>query len=549
MAALAVVLVLAVAAALLGPLDQGAVELERNATPEAADANPANQDGAPADGANASPGAAGQSADGSDQAGLEDVDPSATPSDQALDARLDAYLDGSFSQTHLPGVAVAVVDTSGTVYERTLGDIPDASAPVLVGSLSKSFTAVCVMQLVEEGRVSLDAPAAAYLSDPGGLPDSVTVRDLLNQTSGLGYHDSEAQALARTEPGETAGSFSYANANYDLLGRIVEDVSGEPYASYLQEHVLEPLGMGRSSGDMDGILSDGTPVSQALVPGHRNWFGAFAADGFRHAEGPDAWGSAPSGYVASSLGDLERYLEMYLAKGAVPGTDGAERVLDATSVDEMFLSRVPDPGGDTYYGMGWTSFSWDNDELVLSHDGSVEGYCARMVLLPDRGLGVVVLTDASDEIAGSTLFFELADGVVQAVAGDTPDPVDGSWYVDAHAGDDVVYAVAVVACATGALWVGRWRRYLRRIGVAERGWRRLGWRGRLGVVARLAPWPALLGLAASRPAAWGVPWRDLVTFVPDVSAVLVACAALLAVALVRRVVMLTLLARRAKSHW
>ena len=325
-------------------------------------------------------------------------------------------------------------------------------------------------------------------------------------------------------------------------------MSGEPYASYLQEHVLEPLGMGRSSGDMDGILSDGTPVSQALVPGHRNWFGAFAADGFRHAEGPDAWGSAPSGYVASSLGDLERYLEMYLAKGAVPGTDGAERVLDATSVDEMFLSRVPDPGGDTYYGMGWTSFSWDNDELVLSHDGSVEGYCARMVLLPDRGLGVVVLTDASDEIAGSTLFFELADGVVQAVAGDTPDPVDGSWYVDAHAGDDVVYAAAVVACATGALWVGRWRRYLRRIGVGECGWRRLGWQGRLGVVARLAPWPVLLGLAASRPAAWGVPWRDLVTFVPDVSAVLVACAALLAVALVRRVVMLALLVRRAKSR-
>ena len=170
-AAVAVVLVLAVAAALLGPLDQGAVELERNATPEATDANPANQDGAPADGANASPDAADQSADGFDQAGLEDVDPSVTPSDQALDARLDAYLDGSFSQTRLPGVAVAVVDTSGTVYERTLGDIPDASSPVLIGSLSKSFTAVCVMQLVEEGCVSLDAPAAACLSDPGNLPD------------------------------------------------------------------------------------------------------------------------------------------------------------------------------------------------------------------------------------------------------------------------------------------------------------------------------------------------------------------------------------------
>ena len=554
--ALVVTALVALAALALAPLDRQAAETERHASgpAPAADAlqqgDPSSdggrdgQDGAdPQDGAGQQDEASEQD-DGSDQQGLEDVDPSATPSGQALDARLDAYLDASFPETRLPGAAVAVVDASGTVYERTLGDVSSADAPMLVGSLSKSFTAVCVMQLVERGLVDLDAPAASYLGNPSNLPPSVTVRSLLNQTSGLGYYDSEAQALARTEPGESAGSFSYANANYDLLGRVVEDVSGEPYALYLRDHVLAPLGMGRSSADADATLADGTPLAQALAPGHRNWFGAFVADGFRHPEGPDAWGSAPSGYVASSLGDLERYLEMYLGKGAVPGTAGAQRVLDATSVDQMFLSRVPDPTGDTYYGMGWTSFSWDNDELVLSHDGSVEGYCARMVLLPDRGVGIVMLTDASDEIAGSSLFFEMADGVVQTVAGDTPDPVEGSWYVDAHAGDDVVYVVAVAACTLAVLWVGRWRRYLVRIGVGERGWRGLSLAGRLGTCARLLPWPVLVGFVLARPDAWGVPWRDLLTFVPDVSLVLVVCAALLAAALVRRVAMLALVARR-----
>ena len=525
-------------------------------------------------------------------AGIEGVDPSTTPPEDTLEHRLDLYLEASQPQTHVPGVAVAVVDANGVVYERVLGDVPDANSPLLVGSLSKSFTAACVMQLVEAGEVDLDAPAARYLARPGSLPESITVRDLLNQTSGLGYYDSLADALSRSQLGSTAGSFSYSNANYDVLGRIIEDVSGQSYASYLKQHVFEPLGMGRSSGDVRGSLADGTPVSQALVPGHRTWFGVPVADGFTHAEGEDAWGSGPSGYVAASLGDMETYLRMYLSGGAVPGdgvqsgagvpadagetastgaegvvtvdsgvapgtgeeagpvdgtdksaepgastgsgadglepgSDGPARVLSADSVNAMFYDRVPDPDGDTFYGMGWTSFEWDGGETVLSHDGSVEGYCARMVLLPDRGMGIIVMGDASDEVVGSTLFFSLADGVVAAVAGDAPEPLDGSWYVEEHTKDDVLYAAAITACAIPLVWVGLWRRYL------ARGNRHLG-----GAVARLAPFVALPALVLALPSWWGMPWRDLLAFVPDVSVILIACAALLAAAGVRRVVML-----------
>jgi len=105
-------------------------------------------------------------------------------------------------------------------------DCTSADQTFIIGSLSKSFTAVCVMQLVEQGAIDLDAPAALYA--PGyGVPSVVTVRDLLNQTSGFGYF----QPLADATVGETLGSFSYSNANYDLLGRIVENVSGETYAT------------------------------------------------------------------------------------------------------------------------------------------------------------------------------------------------------------------------------------------------------------------------------------------------------------------------------
>ncbi|MFR5195440.1 MAG: serine hydrolase domain-containing protein [Eggerthella lenta] len=90
---------------------------------------------------------------------------------------MDAYLAANFPRAGAPGLAVAVVDAGGVRYLRTFGDCPDADAPFVVGSLSKSFTAVAVMQLVEQGAVDLDAPASRYA--PGyDVPDEVTVRML-----------------------------------------------------------------------------------------------------------------------------------------------------------------------------------------------------------------------------------------------------------------------------------------------------------------------------------------------------------------------------------
>lgn len=435
------------------------------------------------------------------------------PEGAALAARIDAYLDQSFAATGVPGGAVAVVDGREVLYLRTLGDCPGADAPFVVGSLSKSFTALAVMQLVEEGAVDLDAPASAY-APAYDVPAAVTVRDLLNQTSGFGYYDS----LAHARVGETFGEFSYANANYDLLGRIVEAVSGLSYADYLDSRVLGPLGMTASSADPAQAASLG------MAPGHRTWFGVPVADGFVHRSGDEAWGAAPSGYVAASAGDMARYLQMYLNGGE--GANGA-RVLSPEGVASMFLDRVPDPDGDTFYGMGWTSFCWDDGELVLSHDGQVENYVASMCLLPERDLGVVVLGDASDHAGGDGLFFDMAGGVVAAAVGADPEPVDAAWVRQAHRRDDALYVCALSACALPLLALRRWNAG-RGDGPASRG---SGGRGRAFRVARavllhVAAPLALLGL----PLVWGVPWRDLLTFAPDVSAVLLVCVALLAAA-------------------
>lgn len=457
-------------------------------------------------------------------ADLDEADEGASPegfepTGDELAARMDAYLAANFPRAGAPGLAVAVVDAGGVRYLRTFGDCPDADALFVVGSLSKSFTAVAVMQLVEQGAVDLDAPASRYALGYD-VPDEVTVRSLLNQTSGFGAYDSLAEA-ADGELGETFGAFSYANANYDLLGRVVEGASGEDYARYLDEHVLEPLGMASTTADPARAEALG------MVPGHRDWFGLPVADGFRHAQGDGAWGGPASGYVASSVRDMASYLRMYLNGGM--GGDGA-RVLSADSVRRMFLDRVPDPEGDTYYGMGWTSFSWDDGELVLSHDGQVENYTASMCLLPERGIGIVALSDANDNAGGNIRFFDLVGGVVSVAIGGTGQPMDDAWTWAWRQRVDVLYASALLLAVSPLLLTGRWRRRLSaacRGGVAPivraRSLRMLLVRGVLLHVALPA---CILAL----PFVWGVPWRDLLTFSPDVSTVLLASAGLLVVA-------------------
>lgn len=423
----------------------------------------------------------------------------AEPEGLTLDEELDAYFARNFSASGLPGLAVAVVSSDEVRYEATFGDVESVDDTFLVGSLSKSLTALSIMQLVERGLVDLDAPAVTYA--PGyDVSPVVSVRDLLNQTSGFGYYES----LADVQVGDTLGSFSYANANYDLLGRIVENVSGLTYGSYLRKNVFGPLGMADAS-------VPGEVERAPEAAGHRSWFGTYVADGFIHEQGDDAWGGPASGYVRASLSDMVSYLQMYLNSGA-----GA---LSAAGIHRMVFDRVSD-GGDTYYGMGWTTYTWDDGELVLSHDGQVENYVARMCVLPGRDLAVVMLADANDEFGGNDTFFSMGDDVLTMAIGAEPQGIDAAEHVESHVAYDVVYALALAAAAAPlVLTVARTLkgRRPRRTGVA---------RGILSVGLHVLLPVYLLGL----PGALGMRFEDFADFYPDQAVVLVACTALLAAA-------------------
>jgi CubicO group peptidase (beta-lactamase class C family) len=236
----------------------------------------------------------------------------------ALYRAIDAYVEREMHRLKMPGVALGIVEGDQIVHLRGFGrarpggETPTRQTPFFIGSLAKSFTALAVMQLVEVGKVDLDAPVQHYLpwfrvADPQASAE-MTVRHLLNQTSGLpawtgdvpltdfdsnpGAARRQAQALASLELTRPVGSAcEYNNTNYNLLGLIIEAASGKTYPGYLQEHILDPL-------DMAHTYTSRTVARQnGLAMGHRYWFGMPVAE----PDIPVPHGSLASGQLISTV--------------------------------------------------------------------------------------------------------------------------------------------------------------------------------------------------------------------------------------------------------
>ena len=182
---------------------------------------------------------------------------------------VDAYVESQMKDLHIPGMALGIVQGDQVAYVHGYGEagpgkrLVTPQTPFMIGSVSKSFTALAVMQLVEAGKIDLDAPVQTYLPwfrvADAGASAQITVRHLLNQNSGLSREsgleeetasdlsdeaiESGVRRLADDELSRAPGTtFEYSNVNFNILGLIVQTLSGQSYESYIQEHVFDPLG-------------------------------------------------------------------------------------------------------------------------------------------------------------------------------------------------------------------------------------------------------------------------------------------------------------------
>ncbi len=309
----------------------------------------------------------------------------------ALTSRLDAALaagsDGGSAGAR--AVSVAVVENGTIVYARAVGtsDVAKNTAATAAtrfgaGSITKIFTAVSVLQLVDGGRMKLDDSLATYLPNAPHAKD-VTVRQLLTHSSGIpNYLDaalrSGATANATTpqsilsavaaQPLEfTPGArFSYSNTGYVLLGLIVEKISGQPLATYEKENILKRAGMTQTTF---GPAPVGVPVATGYAD----------AKDTRAASLDPSWTYA-GGDVVTTASDLARF-DIALMAG---------KLVRAATFARMATSGISAGGDRRGYGFGMTLRPFGADQLV-GHHGGLPGFATVDEMLPANGFGVVVL--------------------------------------------------------------------------------------------------------------------------------------------------------------
>lgn len=404
--------------------------------------------------------------------------------------RLAGFIHDSLIRLGLPGGALVVVDRDGELLRRAYGSVADPRTPMVIGSLSKSFTAAAIMRLVERGRIDVDAPVVTYLPDWADGA-RVTVRQLLQHTSGLGPRQRRRDAAV----GAMLGRHRYANVNYTLLGQIVEAVTQTRYGDHLRREIFEPLGMTSSAACREDTRAT------ALAPGHTAWFGVPVRRPLRYP-GPDAWEQPPAGYLSSSAVDLGAYLRCFLR-------DGGD-LLAASSVRAMMTDTAPTQTAGVGYGFGWF-VGTDAGQRLWWHAGLVENYMSEMVVLPDRGLAAALLVPGTDYLVATPLMARVHAGIVAILSGREPDQLPARAAQVRHAAINA----GLVGLATAALGSLLWARRVRR---------EASWSG--AVAAGLIHGAAPVGLALV-PRCAGATHDIARRFAPDLYVVTQASAVLL----------------------
>ncbi len=366
-------------------------------------------------------------------------------------AVIDSYIQQQMQKDHIPGVSLAITAQDQIVHLRGFG-VADpsgrpmtAQTPMLLGSLSKSFTALGIMQLVEAGQVDLNTPVQHYLpwfsvgpppilADEEEVASVITIRQLLNQVSGFSRRtgekmvtdgdtsdtalESNVRALRLEHLDRAVGSsFEYSNANYVVLGMVIQAVSGQSYEAYVQEHIFKPLEMKNS------FTSQAEVQQHGMSSGYQRWFGLPVASG----DIPYPRGMVPGGYLISSAEDLGHYLIAQMNQGSYKDTS----ILSPQSSQVLFTPAVAaapegyhqQPSGS--YAMGWYVMEM-NGAPVIAHDGDTPTFHADMILIPEGRWGVALLINTNTVLLGDAIR-SLAVGVAGLLKGQQPTPTPPSF--------------------------------------------------------------------------------------------------------------------------
>ncbi len=350
------------------------------------------------------------------------------PGKENIYQSIEKYLQECVKSANIPAMSVSIVSKNEVLFQGNYGQCRSSDTPFWLGSVSKSFTAVCIMQLAEQNKIDLTSAVSTYLPEFSD-GDRITINQLLNHTSGLG----EYQTLKNCRIVNPQGVHHYANVNYALLGKIIENVSGESYSAYISKNLFEPLGLSHTATTPDESVKNG------LIDGYTNYWGIPIKRAHQYPSSQNAWITVPAGYISSSCEDLGKYLQMYL--------NGGNGVISEESINTMFYEDTVYVEGDVpfRYGYGWATVREPLPQPVLRHSGLVETGTTCIFIIPESNIAVAIETNVNDYFVTNEMVDALGWGVVLMLLGESPNEIAESTYVFSHLRIDLIMAAVLFA--------------------------------------------------------------------------------------------------------
>jgi CubicO group peptidase (beta-lactamase class C family)/D-alanyl-D-alanine dipeptidase len=319
-----------------------------------------------------------------------------------LTAALAATIEHELDDKGIPGLSIALVDGDEVVWAEGFGmadaesGVPATAETVYrVGSVSKLFTDIAAMQLVERGEIDLDRPVAEYLPDfqpQNPFDKSITLRQLTSHRSGLvreppvgHYFDATSPTLEATVASlndtelvyEPETRTKYSNAGIAVIGRLLEHTQGQPFADYLSAAVLEPMGLNDSAFELKETLRP--RLAKAVM---------WSYDGREFPAPTFELGIAPAGSMYTTVLDMARFMHVLFQNGEA--ADGP--VIRPETLETMFTPQFAEPGATTGFGIGFDIGELDG-HTRYGHGGAIYGFATTLAFLHEEQLGVVVVAN------------------------------------------------------------------------------------------------------------------------------------------------------------
>jgi D-alanyl-D-alanine carboxypeptidase len=350
---------------------------------------------------------------------------------KSLIPELETIINRTLERERVPGAAIGIVRDQEMVWSRGFGyadlasDRPmDTDTLFRCGSITKTFTATAIVQLRDEGKLSIDDPIVRYIPEFGavkaryGTPDQVTFRRLLTHTSGLsgegpdnGWERLEfpaieemIAALPRTEILiEPETQYKYSNLGFALMGEAIRRISAMPYADYVQHNILQPLGMNGS----------GFALSEAMRLRMATGYTVRWLEGEPPvAPHPPLRGWDAAGALYSSVNNLARWIALQFRTNAE--ARGGAQVLKGASLIAMHRAQFMEPTWMAGYGLGWRA-DRRGENIYHHHSGGIHGFLTKITFNQLHRIGTIVLTNGNPHLAFETIGYELLETIIPAI--------------------------------------------------------------------------------------------------------------------------------------